>query len=424
MSQIMKKWIGDHQVDSTKIDPSYKYTMQGLNIPVTGTFGIGVVNPPVPEISNPGAGALRLQSTAGGGRTYELNSDVVGNFNIKDVNASANRLSITPSGVINISNAMIGQTTFSTLTVTGDTFLHDASVSENLFVGEAIGVNYDSPLSTMAINGGLEIGSNTGIPGGLLVSDAPGGTEKFQVVLGNGGLTHVTASDTGAMSLEAGMASIEIGDFGSGTISLNGSTQINNTPGIPSLQVYGDTSVSENLFVGEAIGVNYDSPLSTMAINGGLEIGSNTGIPGGLLVSDAPGGTEKFQVVLGNGGLTHVQASDTGAMSLEAGMASIEIGNFGAGTISLGGDTEIIGVLTQQIPRFRVISVWGQIGSLGDLNISPDGELYLIAGGDGIITTEGALEIGGHLNVVGAFPFWATGDATVSGLFVLWKIYL
>ena len=36
---------------------------------------------------------------------------------------------------------------------------------------------------------------------------------------GNGGLTHVTASDTGAMSLEAGMASIEIGDFGSGTIS-------------------------------------------------------------------------------------------------------------------------------------------------------------------------------------------------------------
>jgi len=307
MSQIMKKWIGDRQVDSTKIDPTDTYTMQGLNIPVTGTFGIGVVNPPVPEISNPGAGALRLQSTAGGGRTYELNSDVVGNFNIKDVNASANRLSITPSGVINISNAMIGQTTFSTLTVTGDTFLHDASVSENLFVGEAIGVNYDSPLSTMAINGGLEIGSNTGIPGGLLVSDAPGGTEKFQVVLGNGGLTHVTASDTGAMSLEAGMASIEIGDFGSGTISLNGSTQINNTPGIPSLQVYGDTSVSGNLCV-------------------------------------------------------------------------------------------------------------GTIGSLGDLNISPDGELYLIAGGDGIITTEGALEIGGHLNVVGAFPFWATGDATVSGL--------
>ena len=56
------------------------------------------------------------------------------------MNASANRLSITPSGVINISNAMIGQTTFSTLTVTGDTFLHDASVSENLFVGEAINI--------------------------------------------------------------------------------------------------------------------------------------------------------------------------------------------------------------------------------------------------------------------------------------------
>ena len=73
MSQIMKKWIGDHQVDSTKIDPSYTYNMQGLNIPVSGTFGIGVVNPPVPQISNPAVGAIRLQSTAG--RTYELNSD-------------------------------------------------------------------------------------------------------------------------------------------------------------------------------------------------------------------------------------------------------------------------------------------------------------------------------------------------------------
>jgi hypothetical protein len=346
MAQIMKKWIGDHQIDSTKIDPSYTYKMQGLNIPATGTFGIGVVNPPVPEISNPGVGAIRLQSTAVGGRTYELNSDTAGNFNIKDVNASANRFSITPSGVVGISNAIIGSTTFSTLSVSGTAFLHDASVSENLYVEGAVGVEYDNPLSTMAINGGLEIGSNTGIPGGLLVSDAPGGTEKFQVVLGNGGLTHVQASDTGAMSLEAGMASIEIGDFGSGTINLNGSTQILNTPGIPSLQVSGDTLVSENLFVGGVIGVNFDNPLSTMAINGGLEIGSNTGIPGGLLISDAPGGPEKFQVVLGNGGLTHVQASDTGAMSLEAGGATIEVGNFGVGTISLGGDTEIIGVLT------------------------------------------------------------------------------
>ena len=344
MSQIMKKWIGDHQVDSTKIDPSYKYTMQGLNIPVTGTFGIGVVNPPVPEISNPGAGALRLQSTAGGGRTYELNSDVVGNFNIKDVNASANRLSITPSGVINISNAMIGQTTFSTLTVTGDTFLHDASVSENLFVGEAIGVNYDSPLSTMAINGGLEIGSNTGIPGGLLVSDAPGGTEKFQVVLGNGGLTHVTASDTGAMSLEAGMASIEIGDFGSGTISLNGSTQINNTPGIPSLQVYGDTSVSGNLEIDSILSVDTTCTLSAVSIMGGVAIGTSDSALG-LIGSVAAGNL----VVSGQYGAVPITLLTSG---LQASITASNLGEPGLGaTLELiandtaGGDSPLLSLI-------------------------------------------------------------------------------
>ena len=137
MSQIMKKWIGDHQIDSTKIDPSYTYKMQGLNIPVSGTFGIGVINPPVPEISNPSVGAIRLQSTAGGGRTYELNSDAAGDFNIKDINASANRLSITPSGVINISNAVIGTTSFSTLTVTGTASLNDATISGVSVTGNA-----------------------------------------------------------------------------------------------------------------------------------------------------------------------------------------------------------------------------------------------------------------------------------------------
>jgi hypothetical protein len=93
------------------------------------------------------------------------------------------------------------------------------------------------------------------------------------------------------------------------------------------------------------VGIGTPNPLSACVIaNGGLVIGTNTSIPGGLLITDEPGGSEMFQVVLGNGGLTYVMADSAGQMNLEAGGASIGIGGFGSGGISIGGNSVSISV--------------------------------------------------------------------------------
>jgi hypothetical protein len=382
----MKKWIGDHQVDSTKVDPTYSYTMAGLTV------------------NNPSDKA-NITLTPSVGHTYQLYSDTAGGFDIFDLTADATRFSISSTGVIDISNAAIGNIT--TLDVLGDATVGgdfraggDASVSGNLFVGEAIGVDFNNPQSSMCINGGLEIGSNTGISGGLLVSDAPSGTEVFQVTLGNGGLTHVIAADTGGMSLEAGEASIEIGNFGIGTINLNGSTEIFNTPGIPSLQVDGDTTVSGNLYVGSD-----SSFLGTATFNNEVDINYSTS---SLAITNGAG---------------EIVFTANPALRIEGETATLTIGDnvyvdgllwadsdtTVSNNLFVGGDASIIGNIQMAGVSFDYIN------ANGALYLQSGSDIGLIAnGGSGVVSTLGALEVGGgHLYV--SAPFWALHDATISG---------
>ena len=229
MSQIMRKWIGDRQVDSTKIDPTDTYTMASLglgpNTMATSTDPLYVKTGPV--------SALRLESTTTG-KAYRLTSDSAGAFNIYDITDSTNRLSISPTGAVSIASAVI------------ETIAGDASILGNLYVAED---------ASFATSGG------TGIR-----------------VWGNNVNNNVVQATSGLLTLEVGAQAIQLDDD-AGTVTIE----------TPALSVWGDTTVTNNLSVGESLHVGNGAPTDEVAIitgNGEVDIYGGGSYPVIQAVSD------------------------------------------------------------------------------------------------------------------------------------------
>ena len=98
-----------------------------------------------------------------------------------------------------------------------------------------VGINYNSPLSTLCLNGGLCVGTNENLAGGFQIGSSTSGPAYLNGTIGNGGYFHLNCGmpDNGAtfnIEVDGGMSSINLTDtniiIGSGTTEVTGILQV------------------------------------------------------------------------------------------------------------------------------------------------------------------------------------------------------
>ena len=235
----MKKWIGDRQVDSTKIDPTDTYTMTGLK---ASTVAIGNVNATSTDplyVKTGSTSAMRLESTTTG-KAYRITSDNNGAFNIFDITDNTNRLSIGPTGIVSIPNVVINTTSFAGLNVAGDaTIGGELTLSTEgikIFQGTP---NYGLYISQTGANSGIDVVQSTAFPG--IVLNQSGNAPALQI--NNSGNNNAITTSSGNVVITSGtlrvggdasiIGNVTMGPYlytGNSSLNIEPSTHLNLAP--------------------------------------------------------------------------------------------------------------------------------------------------------------------------------------------------
>jgi len=180
MAQIERKWISDSAINSAKLDSSDSYTVAGLT--ANGNVGINVT-PAVDQLhirSASGSAAVRLDADNASGRSYQVLSDNLGNFAVKDVDAGGtSRLVMDATGHLGVGSiqplaefqvSTTGTPTRVNLSTTGGsgrTYQVNSDLNGRLNI---VDVGADQTRAFVDSNGNLTINKDTTMQGGLMVN--------------------------------------------------------------------------------------------------------------------------------------------------------------------------------------------------------------------------------------------------------------